>query len=77
MAVNQASIMWQKFVQGLNSSSAGAGLDPKTLMPTGGLTNADWQYMDVTGLPAAAGTPPVPGSTVVSGLENWANVMPA
>ncbi|MDY0977600.1 hypothetical protein SOM61_21785 [Massilia sp. CFBP9012] len=77
MAVNQASIMWQKFVQGLNSSSAGAGLDPKTLMPTGGLTNADWQYMDVTGLPAAAGTPPVPGTTLVSGLENWSNVMPA
>lgn len=77
MAVNQANIMWQKFVQGLNSSSAGQGLDPATLMPTGGLTNADWQYMNVTGLPPTGGTPPALGSTVVGSLENWANVMPA
>jgi len=77
MAVNQAQIMWQKFVQGLNSSSAGQGLDPAKLMPTGGLTNADWEYMDITGLPPAGATPPVAGTVLVPALESWANVMPA
>lgn len=77
MSVDQAATMWQKFVQGLNATSAGAGLDPATLMPTGGLSNADWEYMDVTGLPPAGGTPPVKGSILVAGLENWADVMPA
>ncbi|MFZ5528280.1 MAG: hypothetical protein ACOZE7_16625 [Pseudomonadota bacterium] len=76
MAVNQSQVMWQKFVQGLNASSAGQGLDPATFLPTGGLTNADWEVMDVTGLPAATGSAP-PGSLIVAALEKWANVMPA
>ncbi len=76
MAVDQSQIMWQKFVQGLNASSAGKGLDPATFMAVGGLTNADWEVMNVTGIPKVGGTPPVPGTVVVASLEKWANVMP-
>jgi hypothetical protein len=80
MASNQSQVMWQKFVQGLNGSSVGQGLDPKTFMAVGGLTNADWEVMDVTGIPkpasASGGTPPPPGTTIVASLEKWANVMP-
>lgn len=76
MAVDQSQIMWQKFVQGLNASSAGRGLNPATFMAVGGLTNADWEVMNVTGLPKVGGAPAVPGTVVVPSLEKWANVMP-
>lgn len=75
MATNQSEVMWQKFVNGLNASSVGKGLDPATFLPAGGLANADWEVMNITGLPAAPNTPPV-GTTVVAGLENWADGMP-
>lgn len=73
---NQSQAMWQKFVQGLNASSAGKGLDPATFMAVSGLSNADWEVMNVTGLPASANAPAV-GTVVVAALEKWANTMPA
>ncbi|MHA4871737.1 hypothetical protein ACXZ1M_28995 [Duganella sp. PWIR1] len=73
---NQSQVMWQKFVAGLNGTTVGKGLDPATFLATGGLTNADWEVMDVTGLPAPASRP-APGTTVVASLEKWANIMPA
>lgn len=73
---NQSQVMWQKFVQALSATSAGQGLDPTTFMATGGLTNADWEVMDVTGLPAPANRPAT-GTVVVAALEKWANTMPS
>lgn len=76
MARDLNEIMWQKFVNGLCASSAGKGLDPAALMPTGGLNNADWEVMDITGLPPAGPNPPSHGSVIVPALEKWTNVMP-
>ncbi len=75
MARDLTEVMWGKWVQALCSSSAGKGLDPATVMPTSGLTYADWEVMDITGLPpdSAAGAK---GTVKVPSLMQWANVMP-
>jgi hypothetical protein len=76
MARDLTQAMWDKFVTALSETSAGRGLDPKTVMPTSGLTNADWEVMDITGLPSNSANPPAKGSTIVPALEAWANTMP-
>jgi hypothetical protein len=76
MARDLTQVMWEKFVAGLCSQSAGKGLDPTLVMPTSGLTNADWEVMDITGLPSNSANPAAKGSTIVPALEQWANVMP-
>lgn len=76
MARDLTQVMWEKFIIGLSSTSAGKGLDPKTVMPTSGLTLANWEVMDTTGLPPSGLNPPAKGSTIVPALEEWANVMP-
>lgn len=76
MARDLTQAMWDKFVLALCETSAGRGLDPKTVMPTSGLTNADWEVMDITGLPSNSANPPTKGALIVPALEQWANTMP-
>lgn len=76
MARDLTQAMWEKFVQAITTTGPGKGLDPTQVMPTSGLVNADWQVMDITGLPSNSANPPAKGSTIVPALEQWANVMP-
>lgn len=75
-ARNLEDVMWQKFVRGLAATSVGKGLDPKAVMPTSGLTQANWEVMDITGLPSNSANPAAKGSMIVPALEQWADVMP-
>lgn len=75
MARDIQEIIWQKFVTSICSSGAAKGLSPSEVMPTSGLSPANWEAMDITGLPKPSDAPK-PGTLDVAGLMQWANVMP-
>lgn len=64
--------MWQMFLDSLAQKVG--GVDPTEFLPTNGLALADWQVMNVTGLPLT-GTQQ-PGDPLVTGVVQWADTMP-
>lgn len=72
MASQQQQQMWEMFVA--NLAGGLKGLDPAQFVPTTGLALADWQYMDVTGLPTTGKEKP--GDPIVAGVLEWADTMP-
>jgi len=68
---NQSAQMWEQFVSSLATNAGGKGLSVSTYMPTSGLSAADWEYLDTTGI--GTGTP---GEIIPPNIITWADSMP-
>jgi hypothetical protein len=64
--------LWQVFAKQLAAQSL-AGFTEEHFKVTGGLTLADWESIDYTGLLPTAGTP---GTPIVENIYGWADAMP-
>ena len=68
---DQSVAMWEMFVKNLAANSGGAGLTTKTYIPTSGLSPADWEFLNTTGI--GKGTP---GQIIPENMDKWAGSMP-
>lgn len=66
--------MWQMYLDQLTRTVS--GVDASQYMPTSGLALANWEVMDVTGLPVSGKPKPKLGATIVAGVQQWADTMP-